>query len=481
MGHQFLREINKAVTAFFDPMHDPAMAGTPYPQLAHRLASAFHEAERTGLMLAIVVRIAIVLALALFFAFTSSLLGDGYVYLVITPLGFALIGIAQVFAAFRWPQASWPKFAFITLDCAYLAAMLIHRHTFANDLPPVTTAVKEGALLFFTAFLIHSAFSYSPRFVLWTGFSITIAWLTLLWAAVATPGVYFHLDLAGAANSAEVWRRYGDSSYLPIVKIVYDYVIVAFLTVGLAAAVWRSRRLVLAATLAERSRSNLSRHFSPAVVDLLSQRDKPFEQVCWQPAAVLFVDMRGFTARCETMAPEETVQLLRDFHARMEDCVFGRLGTVDRILGDGLLAAFGMPDEGSDDATRALGCALDMLAAVDRWNMERNARGQFQVHIGIGLHYGNVMLGDVGSEKLLTFTMIGDTVNVASRLQDMSKDMNSPLVASKALVDAVQGERAQGGWAFLKLLSPVGSLSVRGRDGALEAFVLKGDAAKLGV
>src|SRR5262249_39029983 len=152
-----------------------------------------------------------------------------------------------------------------------------------------TLAVKEGALLFFTAFLVHGAFSYSPRFILWTGTCIAAAWAVLLIVASSEPGTFFVLP---TGDPDEIWRRYGDPSYLPIIKVAYDFVIVAFLTAGLAVAVWRSRQLVKASALAERARSNLARHFSPGMIDLLSKRDRPFEEVCWQRAAVLFADIR---------------------------------------------------------------------------------------------------------------------------------------------------------------------------------------------
>lgn len=475
MLNTMIREASRLITTLLDPIRQSTVSGRVEPKsntdLEKRLETAFRDTERTGLMLAVFVRTVIVGGLVLFFASTRSFLGDGYTYLITAPLGLVAIGMAQFFVARSWPHLTWTKYVFIAADCAYLAALLILRHTLANDLPPVTTAVKEGALLFFTAFLIHAAFSYSPRFVLWTGLCITFAWIAVLFVAITTPGVFFRLDVAGVTDSNEVWRRYGDSSYLPIIKIVYDYVIIAFLTVGLAVAVWRSRRLVLVAALAERARSNLSRHFSPAVVDLLSRRDRPFEQVCWQRAAVLFADIRGFTTRCETMAPEETIAFLRQFHSRMEACIFNNGGTLDRIVGDGCLAVFGMPDEGAADARNSLACAFDMLSSIDAWNGERNVAGEFEVRIGIGLHYGNVMLGDVGSDRLMTFTVIGDTVNVASRLEGLSKDLHTPLVASNVLVEAARAEGHAG--EMLKRLADAGSHTLRGRAHDLAVFVLQ--------
>lgn len=439
------------------------------PGMAERLLTSFHDTERRGLMLACAVRAAIVIALVLLFAVTGAFVGDGWMFLLLMPLGIAAIGFAQFETLRRWPEATWAKYVFIAIDCAYLAWALIVRNDFASDLPPVTLAVKEGALLFFVAFLVHGAFSYSPRFILWTGFCISLAWGIVVAAAAAQPGTFFTLT-----GSQEMWREYGDPSYLPVIKVVYDYVILAFLVLGLAVAVWRSRRLVLAAASSERARANLARHFSPKVVDELSTREQPFGTTRRQAVAVLFADIRGFTTRCETMPPEEAMAFLREFHARMEEVIFQHGGTLDKILGDGLLAVFGVPDRGNADAGDALACGYAMIDAIARWNAERLAQGKFDVQIGVGLHYGHVMLGDVGSERLMTFTVVGDTVNVASRLQSLSKELGTRLVASEALVKAVEQEmRIER--ALVEKLKFVGPTQLRGREHETVIYAL--DAA----
>jgi adenylate cyclase len=437
------------------------------PAMTERLLSSFHETERTGLMLAALVRAMIVVALVAVFVATGSYVGDGATFLALMPLGIALIGLAQFEAARRWPQLHWPKYAFIAADCAYLAAFLILRNWMAADLPPVTLAVKEGALLFFVAYLVHGAFSYSPRFIVWTGLCVTVAWSAVVVAAAGEPGTFVVLP-AGA----QMWERYGDPHYLPVMKVVYDYVVFAVLTAGLAVAVWRSRRLVLAAAQSERARANLARHFSPRVVDELSMRERPFGEVRRQPAAVLFADIRGFTTRCEAMPPEEAIAFLREFHGRMEDVIFRHGGTLDKILGDGLLAVFGVPDRGSGDAGDALACGFAMIEQVKAWNVIRAGLGQFEIQIGVGLHYGPLMLGDLGSERSMTFTVVGDTVNVASRLQSLSKELGTGLVASEALVKAVKDEM-RFEQALVDELTFVGPKHLRGREHETVVYTLE--------
>jgi adenylate cyclase len=160
--------------------------------------------------------------------------------------------------------------------------------------------------------------------------------------------------------------------------------------------------------------------------------------------------------------------LLRDFHARMEEQVFRHGGCLEKFIGDALLATFGVPDVGPRDATDALTCGRGMLAALGTWNTEREARGLAPLRMGVGLHYGQVVLGDIGSERSMAFATVGDTINVASRLQALTRDLDATIVASGALVTAVEREGADG--ALLKGLAPRGAHTLRGRDTALELW-----------
>src|SRR4029077_1514306 len=149
---------------------------------------------------------------------------------------------------------------------------------------------------------------------------------------------------------------------------------------------------------AERARNNLSRYFSPNIVDMLAAQDEPLGAVRRQTVAVLFVDIVGFTRMAEAMAPEAVVTLLRQFHERMTDQIFACGGTVEKYIGDAIFAVFGVPHASDDDAVNALACAEMMLAALERWNEERVRDGESPLAIGIGLNYGAAVLGDVGSE-----------------------------------------------------------------------------------
>ena len=175
---------------------------------------------------------------------------------------------------------------------------------------------------------------------------------------------------------------------------------------------------VAAAAARDRITNMFGQHVSPAVVDrlLASRTDPPSEmrEVC-----VLFLDIRGFTAMTRVRPAGETVALLNDFFAEMIDVVDRNHGIINKFLGDGFLALFGAPLEDPKAAVNALAAARGMLEAVDRWN---KARPQTTLRIGIGIHLGEAVTGTVGSPQRKEYTVIGDTVNLAARLEQLTKE-----------------------------------------------------------
>jgi len=226
---------------------------------------------------------------------------------------------------------------------------------------------------------------------------------------------------------------------------------------------------------AQRMRNNLARYFSPNVVELLAGQDEPLGPVRRQDVAVLFADIVGFTALAETMTPEAVMETLRVFHGRMSREVFACGGTLEKFIGDAMLATFGVPHPSDRDAGNALQAAGSMLAALDRWNDERRSAGAAEIRMGIGVNYGPVVLGDLGGEHGMAFTVIGDTVNASSRLQDLTRVLDTPLVAGDALVQAVATH--EGAAAMLQRLRPAGERQLRGRVSAIKVWTLAPEGA----
>src|SRR5262249_23751670 len=173
---------------------------------------------------------------------------------------------------------------------------------------------------------------------------------------------------------------------------IQEIVVFMIVAVTLAVAVRRGNDLLIRHAAVERERGNLARYFSPNVVAELSRNDEPLKQVRTQNVAVLFVDIVGFTAFADARTPQEVVRTLREFHALMEQEVFRHRGTLDKYLGDGLMATFGTPFAGDADAGNALRCAQAMLAAVEQWNAERRSPHEPPIKVSFGMHYGPAIL-----------------------------------------------------------------------------------------
>jgi class 3 adenylate cyclase/HAMP domain-containing protein len=153
--------------------------------------------------------------------------------------------------------------------------------------------------------------------------------------------------------------------------------------------------------------------------------------------AVLFSDIRGFTAISERMKPDEIVESLNAYFGLMVDSVVARDGIVDKYMGDCIMAFYGAPVRHGDDALRAVLSAFDMLENLGRFNSEQQKKGRPRFQVGIGINYGMVTVGNIGSEKKMDYTVIGDMVNLASRLESLTKVYHEPLLFSGSVYRSV--------------------------------------------
>lgn len=187
-----------------------------------------------------------------------------------------------------------------------------------------------------------------------------------------------------------------------------------------------------------RARARLRRFVSPEIADELERRQDVFDRPTTREVTVLFVDIRGFTPRTESMAPEDSVAFLNEFFQRVTKVVFEQQGTVDKYIGDCVMVLFGAPLRQPDDATRAVLAAQGIVRTIADWNEEKTARGEPPIKIGIGLNTSLVVAGAVGTPQKLEYTVIGDGVNVASRVCALTKEKSVPILVTEATRSRVQ-------------------------------------------
>lgn len=186
------------------------------------------------------------------------------------------------------------------------------------------------------------------------------------------------------------------------------------------------------------------------------------ETVC---ATILFCDIRGFTTLSEQINPKQVVSLLNKYFSHMEQCIVKHNGIINKYIGDAIMAIFGVPLANENQALDAYKCCLDMRKTLAELNKELKAENLPQLNFGIGLHTGNVLAGNIGSTSRMEYTVIGDTVNVASRIESLCKEYNCDLLISETTVESIV---TCGG--SLPQLESMGETQIRGRKTTISIY-----------
>jgi len=365
------------------------------------------------------------------------------------------------------------ELALIHIDLIIMTAgMLLPNPLHETDMP-MAMAFRFENFMYFFVILASGTLAYSWRTVIamgaWTGVYWSIGVATIWWFSGAPP-VPVETGSFGVITdprAVEFLNPYGLNFKLRLQEIAVFLIVSA--TLGLS--VRRYNLLLTSNAGLERERANLSRYFSPNVVEELSHNDEPLKQIRTHDVAVLFIDIVDFTSFAASREPKEVIEVLRGFHARMETQVFRFGGTLDKYLGDGLMATFGTPFAGEFDATQALNCAQAMAFEIRNWNTERRRIGEPEICAGIGLHYGSVVLGDIGANRL-EFAVIGNTVNVANRLEALTRKLKVRVVVSDELrnqVVAESGDKSMGLDGFTRCFDQ----KIRGVEGKMSLWAMK--------
>ncbi len=415
-----------------------ADADTATPAPADRfIEEAMTEDKREGLLLAVRARWAALAVIAVLLPVVNF--RTEVIYYEVLLLGFAFIGWLQL--RFGRVGLSRVELVIMFFDLALMTLTILVPNPFGETDMPAAMQYRFGSFIYFFVLLAAGTLAYSWRTIVAMG-----TWTTGLWTAGLIVMVFLPAgdpELAAAIKTAlgsntrlfEVLDPNNVDIGMRIQEVVVFFIVAGTLALGSR----RSRQLVLDQAAVVRERSNLARYFSPNVVEELSNNDEPLKTIRTQDIAVLFVDIVGFTSMAEHRAPQDVIQTLRAFHGRMEREVFRHNGTLDKYLGDGLMATFGTPSTSDRDAGNALKCVTGMIAAMEEWNAERSAQNEAEVRASFGLHFGEAVLGDVGSSRL-EFAVIGNTVNVASRLEALTRELGVSMVASDALVQRARTE-----------------------------------------
>ena len=366
----------------------------------------------------------------------------------------------------------WPIFTLFAVDIISVGLMFSVMDAIASvDVAP-TWLFRFSILNWLLVFVAQAALSLEWRYVAWSGFWVVFVRGAQYFHVLSQPGT-FHEGGIDFSDPQNFFDALFDPNFVSLSNATNELIAIVGITAILSIAVSRAKRLTRKQAQAERQRGALARYFSPNIVDHVTGRDAEFTAPVKRDVAVMFVDIVHFTKIAERRTAEQTVELLKEFYARMAAIVFEHGGTLDKYLGDGLMVTFNTPVAAERPAYDAVRCAIAMLTEVDAWSPQA---GEPAIDIGIGIHWGEVVTGDIGDARRLEYAVIGDTVNVASRLEALTRQHAGWLIISQDLRQKMASELAGAPSDDLPTgcFSSIGAIEIRGRSQPVEALSWQG-------
>ncbi len=430
-------------------------------RLPGRIRSAIEAHDKRSEMLVRLLQLLVVAVFGVLYALSPKT--DAGTAFSPVPYVLAAYGVFTV-AGLAWTmRGNVPNFGVYVMtfvDMGLLMALIWSFHIQYQQ--PASFYLKAPTLLYIFIFIALRALRFQARFVIAAGLAAILGWTTMVaYAMVVDP------------DDMMVTRDY--VTYLTTNSVLigaeFDKIItIASVTVILAFAVRRGRMLLIEAVSEQVAARELSRFFDPEVAGRIREAETSIApgQGAKRHAAILNVDVRGFTTLAAGLDPSDAVQLLSEYQERLVPIIQRHGGTIDKFMGDGIMATFGAGMESETFAAEALRATDDIIAAADAWAASGEAPHGFDPKgINLAIACGEIVFGAVGSGDRLEFTVIGRAVNLSAKLEKYNKDLGSRALATSDLVELA---RQQG----YVLPAPVRKLTVDvpGTEAATEIAVL---------
>ncbi len=406
-------------------------SGRLLDQLPERTRQAIREDQAQAEVLIAWVQLAIVTAFALLYGLApqATMRAEPHFEPLPWVLGaYAAVTSTRLGLAYARALGGALLAASVVVDLVLLMALIWGFHI--QYAQPPAFYLKVPTLLTAFIFIALRALRFEVRYVALAGVTAAIGWACLVgYAVVVTPGAVVMRDFVG----------YMTGNRILIGAEVEKIAAILVVTAVLALAIARARRLLVRAAVDGAAARDLARFFDPSVAERIRAADQPLKagEGEARDAAILFLDIRGFTRLGMTLTPSALMALLAEYHARLVPLIQSHGGTIDKFLGDGILATFGAARRSERYAADALQAVDATMAEAERWRAERVVVGEPPLAINAGVAVGRVVFGAVGDERRLEYTVIGDTVNLAAKLEKHNKPEGT-----RALATAETLERA---------------------------------------
>ncbi len=299
---------------------------------------------------------------------------------------------------------------------------------------PLSLALRNTVFVYAFVLIALRALRFDPATVVVSGAMAVAGWVILTLVA------WYH---AGAHGMTWDYVTYAMTGRMHLGAELDKILALAIFTAVLATILARARRTLRRAVSEERAATDLARFFERDVVESIRQaRDAPaVGSGVVRNAAIVFIDLRGFTKASEGLPPAQIIALLGEYQELVVPIVHAHRGSIDKFMGDGILASFGATTPSDRFAADAFAAIDAILAATGSWRAERRQRGLVELRVGAGLAVGPVVFGAIGNSERLEFTVIGEAVNLAAKLEKHNKKESS---AALAALDALELAASQG-------------------------------------
>ena len=357
-------------------------------------------------------------------AMAEGLVQDEYSLELQVLLLYAAFCIVRIVLAHTKRLARWMLYVSVIADVALLMGLIWSFHF--KYAQPAAFYLKVPTLFYAFLFIALRALRFEARFVVFTGLAVTAGWTYLTYYVASGRG--------GPPNRTHNFVDYMTSNSLLVGAEIDKIIAILLTTAVLALAISRARHLLVRSVSEGAAARDLSRFFDPGVAARIRTAALSIKagEGELRDAAILTVDLRGFTRLSTELEPGEVMKVLQDYQGRICPLIASNGGSIDKFLGDGILASFGAVAPSPTAAADALRAADAVVAAADRWIAERRAAGLPPLMIGMAVSSGRVVFGAVGDGERLEFTVIGDAVNFAAKLEKHNKDEKTRAVTDGA-------------------------------------------------
>ena len=384
-------------------------------KLPERTRRAIAEQQEQAEILVAWIQLAIVAGFAAVYGFAPQAIMLATPHLEPLPwvLGaYAAVTSIRLFLAYRRMLGRWLLSASVVIDLALLMLLIWGFHLQYGQ--PAAFYLKVPTLFAAFIFIALRALRFEVRYVVLAGITAAVGWAVLVvFAILDDPTRLVQRDFIG----------YMTGNRILIGAEVEKILAILVVTAVLALAIARAQRLLVRAAADGAAARDLARFFDPEVASRIRASEAPLAagEGEARDAAILFLDIRGFTKLGAELAPSALMGILTEYHARLVPLIQKHGGAIDKFLGDGVLATFGAAVRSERYAADAVEAVDAVIAEAERWSRERAAAGTPALAVNAGLACGRIVFGAVGDETRLEYTVIGDTVNLAAKLEKHNK------------------------------------------------------------